>query len=110
MFDRLNPGTVPPARGHTGTPAVRLRRAEEIEALGFGVVADMNRESRPERPSVRHRTVTIRAERAQRLGAEQASRPARRQAERTGRHQRARTERAERSARPHHPGGYRDER
>jgi hypothetical protein len=90
---------------------VRLRRAEEIEALGFGVVADMNRESRPQRPSVRHRTVRIRAERAQQLrAAERANRPARRQAERTGRHERARTERAERPARPHHRHGYRDER
>jgi Transcription factor WhiB/TraM recognition site of TraD and TraG len=106
-FARLNPGAVPPARGHTGTPAVRLRRAEEIEALGFGVVADMNRESRP---SVRHRTVTIRAEHARQMSAERASRPVRRQAERAGRHEQARTERAERPARPHHPVSYRDER
>jgi hypothetical protein len=109
-FAQLNPGVVPPRRGHTGTPAVRLRRAEEIETLGFGVVADMNRESRSQRPSVRHRTVASRAERAQQLAAERAGRPVRRQAERAGRHERARTERAERSARPHHPGGYRDER
>jgi hypothetical protein len=46
MFAQLNPGTVPRPRGHTGTLAVRLRRVEEIETLGFGVVADMNRESR----------------------------------------------------------------
>jgi hypothetical protein len=104
-FAQLNPGAVPRARGHTGTPAVRLRRAEEIETLGFGVVADMNRESRPQRPSVRHRTVASRAERAQQLAAERASRPVRRQAERSGRH-----ERAERSARPHHQVSYRDER
>jgi hypothetical protein len=109
-FAQLNPGAVPRARGHTGSPAVRLRRAEEIETLGFGVVADMNRESRPERPSVRHRTVTIRAEQAQRLVAERASRPAQRQAERSERPERARTERAERSARPHHRSSYRDER
>jgi hypothetical protein len=108
-FVQLNPGVVPQARGHTG-PAVRLRRAEEIETLGFGVVADMNRESRPERPSVRHRTVKIRAERAQRMSAERASRPAQRQAERAGRHEGACTERTERSARPHHRFGYRDER
>jgi WhiB family transcriptional regulator, redox-sensing transcriptional regulator len=108
VFARLNPGSVPPARGHTGTPAVRLRRVEEIETLGFGVVADMNRESRPDRSSVRHRTVRIRAERAQQVAAERASRPVQRQAERAGRHERARTERAERPSRPHH--SYRDER
>jgi hypothetical protein len=110
MFTQLNPGVVPRARGHTGTPAVRLRRAEEIESLGFGVVADMNRESRPVRASVRHRTVQRRAERAQRLVSERASRPAQRQAERAGRQGQARTDRAERSARPHHRVGYRDER
>jgi hypothetical protein len=108
MFAQLNPGVVPPARGHTGTPAVRLRRAEEIETLGFGVVADMNHESRPQRPSVRHRAVTVRAERAQQLGAERTSRPQRRQAERAERQSRARTERTERAARPHH--AHRDQR
>ncbi len=108
VFVQLNPGNVPQARGHTGTPAVRLRRAEEIETLGFGVVADMNRESRPDRASVRHHAVQRRAERAQQLGAERASRPAQQQTERTERQAQARTERAERSARPHHP--YRDER
>ena len=108
VFAQLNPGTVPQARGHTGTPAVRLRRAEEIETLGFGVVADMNRESRAHCASVRHRTVQRRAERAQQLVAERASRPAQQQTERTERQARARTERAERSSRPHHP--YRDER
>ena len=107
-FVQLNPGTVPPARGHTGTSAVRLRRAEEIETLGFGVVADMNRESRSQRGSVRHRAVQRRAERAQQLLAERASRPARRQAERAQRPARTLSERAERSGRPHHP--YRDER
>jgi len=107
-FVQLNPGTVPRARGHTGTPAVRLRRAEEIETLGFGVVADMNRESRSQRGSVRHRAVQRRAERAQQLLAERASGPARRQAERAQRPARTRIERAERSGRPHHP--YRDER
>jgi WhiB family transcriptional regulator, redox-sensing transcriptional regulator len=100
VFVQLNPGTVPPARGHTGTPAVRLRRAEEIETLGFGVVADMNTESRARRASVRHRAVQHRAERAQQLVAERASRPQRRQAERQNR---AHAERAERSSRPHHP-------
>jgi hypothetical protein len=109
-FVQLNAGNVPRARGHTGTPAVRLRRAEEIEALGYRVVADMNRESRPQRPSVRHRTVASRAERAQQLAAERASRPQRRQAERTGRHERVRTDRAQRSARPHHQVSYRGER
>ncbi len=108
VFVQLNPGNVPQARGHTGTPAVRLRRAEEIETLGFGVVADMNRESRPDRASVRHHAVQRRAERAQQLGAERASRRAQQQTERTERQAQARTERAERSARPHHP--YRDER
>jgi hypothetical protein len=108
VFAKLNPRSVPRARGHTGTPAVRLRRAEEIETLGFGVVADMNTESRTTRASVRHRAVQHRAERAQRLGAERASRPAQRQAERAERQGQARTERAERSSRPHH--AYRDER
>jgi hypothetical protein len=109
-FAQLNPGAVPSARGHTATPAVRLRRAEEIETLGFNVVADMNRESRSQRPSVRHHTITSRAERAQQVAAERASRPVRRQAERAERHERARTERAERPAHPHHPHDYRDER
>jgi len=109
-FVRLNPGTVPRARGYTGTPAVRLRRAEEIETLGFGVVADMNRESRAQRPSVRYRAVQRRAERAQQLFAERASRPQRRQAERAQRPARTHTERAERSGRPHHLDPYRDER
>jgi WhiB family redox-sensing transcriptional regulator len=102
VFAQLNLGNVPRARGHTGTPAVRLRRAEEIETLGFGVVADMNRESRTNRASVRHHTVRRRAERAQQLSTERASRPARRQAERAERQAKARTERAERSSRPHH--------
>jgi Transcription factor WhiB len=101
-FVQLNPGTVPRARGHSGTSAVRLRRAEEIETLGFGVVADMNRESRSQRGSVRHRAVQRRAERAQQLVAERASGPARRQAERAQRPARTRIERAERSGRPHH--------
>jgi hypothetical protein len=108
VFAQLNPGNVPPARGLTGTPAMRLRLAEEIETLGFGVVADMNRESRSQRPSVRHRAVQHRAERAQQLSAERASRPAQRQTERTERQAQARASRAERSSRPHHP--YRDER
>jgi WhiB family redox-sensing transcriptional regulator len=108
VFVQLNPGNVPQARGHTGSPAVRLRRAEEIETLGFGVVADMNRESRSQRPSVRHHTIRHRAERAQRLMSERASRPAQRQAERAERQEQARTERAERSSRSHHT--YRDER
>jgi WhiB family redox-sensing transcriptional regulator len=101
-FVQLNPGTVPRARGHSGTSAVRLRRAEEIETLGFGVVADMNRESRSQRGSVRHRAVQRRAERAQQLVAERASRPARRQAERAQRPAPTRIERAERSGRPQH--------
>ncbi len=108
VFAQLNFGNVPRARGHTGTPAVRLRRAEEIETLGFGVVADMNTESRAQRPNVRHRAIQRRAERAQQLGAERASRPAERQAERAERQGRARTDRAERSARPHH--AHRDDR
>ncbi len=98
-FVQLNPGNVPRPRGHAGSPAVRLRRAEEIETLGYQVVADMNTESRPDRRSVRQRAVQHRAERAQRLLAE-----------RTQWQARARTERAERSARPHHRHGYRDER
>jgi WhiB family redox-sensing transcriptional regulator len=100
VFVQLNPGNVPRPRGHTGTPAVRLRRAEEIETLGFGVVADMNRESRATRPSVRHRTVRRRAERAEQLSAERASRPERRQAERAERQAQTRASRAERSSRP----------
>jgi WhiB family redox-sensing transcriptional regulator len=110
VFVQLNPGTVPRARGHTGTSAVRLRRAEEIETLGFGVVADMNRESRSQRPSMRHRAVQRRAERAQQLLAERASRPQRRQAERAQRPARTRVERVERSGRPHHLDPYCDER
>jgi hypothetical protein len=109
-FVQLNPRTVPLPRGHSGTSAERLRRAEEIETLGFGVVADMNRESRAQRPSVRHHTVTARAERAQQIGTDRASRQQHRQAERAGRQQRARTEWAERPGRPHQQLGYRDER
>ena len=108
VFVQLNPRGVPQARGHTGTPSVRLRRAEEIETLGFGVVADMNTESRATRSSVRHRTVRRRAERAQQLSAERASRPTRQRAERAERQERARTERAARSPRPHH--AHRDQR
>jgi hypothetical protein len=108
VFVQLNPGNVPRARGHTGTPAVRLRRAEEIETLGFQVVADMNHESRTQRSSIRHRAVQRRAEHAQRLLAERATRPQQRQAERAQRPAQARTKRAERSGRPHHP--HRDER
>jgi predicted DNA-binding protein (UPF0251 family) len=108
VFVQLNPGSVPQARGHTGTPAVRLRRAEEIETLGFEVVADMNTESRAQRSSIRHRAVQRRAERAQRLVAERASRPEQRQTERAERAAQARASRAERSPRPHHP--HRDER
>jgi WhiB family redox-sensing transcriptional regulator len=108
IFVQLNPGSVPRSRGHTVSPAVRLRRAEEIETLGFGVVADMNTESRATRPGVRHRAVQRRAERAQQLSTERASRPAKRQTERTDRQAQARTDRAERSSRPHH--AHRDER
>jgi hypothetical protein len=108
VFVQLNPGNVPQARGHTGTPAVRLRRAEEIETLGFGVVADMNTESRANRLGVRQRAVQRRAERAQRLVAERARRPQRRQAERAEQQAQARASRAERSSRPHHP--HRDDR
>jgi WhiB family redox-sensing transcriptional regulator len=107
VFVQLNPGGVPGSRG-TVDPAVRLRRAEEIETLGFGVVADMNHESHAHRASVRHRAVQHRAERAQQLSTERARRPERRQAERTERQAQARTERADRSARPHH--AHRDER
>jgi hypothetical protein len=107
-FVQLNPSTVPRARGHTGTPAVRLRRAEEIETLGYQVVADMNTESRAHRSNVRHRAVRRRAERAQQLSAERASRPAQRQAERAERQTQTRISRAERHSRPHHP--HRDER
>jgi WhiB family transcriptional regulator, redox-sensing transcriptional regulator len=108
VFVQLNLGSVPPGRGPTVDRAVRLRRAEEIETLGFGVVADMNTESRATKPTVRHRAIQRRAERAQRLVAERASRPAQRQAERVERQVQARTSRAERSSRPHHP--HRDER
>jgi WhiB family redox-sensing transcriptional regulator len=108
VFVQLNPGGVPGSRGHTAEPAVRLRRAEEIETLGFGVVADMNHESRANKPGVRHRAVQRRAERAQQLGSERASRPVRRQAERAERQAQVRASRAERPSHPHHP--HRDER
>ncbi len=100
-FVQLNPGGVPPGRGPTVDRAVRLRRAEEIETLGFGVVADMNTESRANRPSVRHHAVQRRAERAQRLASERGDRPERRQAERAGRQAQAQAGRAVRSSRPH---------
>ncbi len=107
-FVQLNPGNVPPDRGLTVDRAVRLRRAEEIETLGFGVVADMNTESRANRPAVRHHAVQRRAERAQQLSAERASRPAQRQAERAERQAQARAGQAVRALRAHHAD--RDER
>jgi WhiB family transcriptional regulator, redox-sensing transcriptional regulator len=107
-FVQLNPSTVPARRGHTVSPVVRLRRAEEIETLGFRVVTDMNTESRAQRPAVRRRAVQRRADRAQQLSAERASRPARQQTERAERPGRVHTERAARPARPYHP--HRDQR
>ncbi len=103
VFVQLNSGGVPGSRGPTTDPAVRLRRAEEIETLGMRVVADMNTESRANRPSVRHHAVQRRAERAQRLASERDDRPARRQAERAERQAQAQAGRAARSSRVHHP-------
>jgi len=102
-FVQLNPSGVPPSRGPNVDRAVRLRRAEEIETLGFGVVADMNTESRANRPSVRYHAVQRRAERAQRLAGERGDRPARRQAERAERQAQASAGRAVQSLRAHHP-------
>jgi WhiB family redox-sensing transcriptional regulator len=100
-FVQLNQGVIPTRARNDMELAQRVRRGEELAALGARAVFDMQAESRSAKPSARIWAVQRRAERA--------ARPAQRQAERSGRQERARTERAERSARPHHPG-YRDER
>jgi WhiB family redox-sensing transcriptional regulator len=101
-FVQLNREVIPIRARNDAELAQRVRRGEEMATLGPRVVFDLQAESRAAKPAARVWAVKRRAERA--------SRPARRQAERSGRQDQARTERAERSARPHHPGGYRDER
>jgi hypothetical protein len=89
-----------PARGHTGTPAVRPPRAEEPETLGFG--AGGRHEPRKPFPTAQRAPSRRAAPRRTRPPAARraASRPARRQAERTERQTQARASRAERSSRP----------
>jgi WhiB family transcriptional regulator, redox-sensing transcriptional regulator len=109
-FVQLNRQVIPIRARSDAELAQRVRRGEEVAALGPRVMVDLQAESRAAKPAARVWAVQRRAELAQRMGAERVSRPQRRAAERAGRHERARSERAERSARPHHPGGYRDER
>ena len=89
-----------PARGHTGTPAVRPPHAEEPETLGFG--AGGRHEPRKPFPTAQRAPSRRAAPRRTRPPAARraASRPARRQAERTERQTQARASRAERSSRP----------
>lgn len=102
VFVQLNRDVIPIRARSDAELAQRVRRGEELATLGPRVVFDLQAESRSARPAARVWAVLRRAE--------LASRPAQRQAEWSGRQERARTERAERSERPHHPGGYRDER
>lgn len=101
-FVQLNRDVIPIRARNDAELAQRVRRGEELATLGPRVVFDLQAESRAAKPAARVWAVQRRAERA--------SRPAQRQAERAGRQEQARTERAERPARPHHPGGDRDER
>jgi WhiB family redox-sensing transcriptional regulator len=91
MFIALNAGQLPARRGPHAEQGVRLRRAEEIETLGYRTVVELNAESRlaPER---RVATIARRPERAQRLAEERAGRVKRRQLQRVAR--------ADRSDRP----------
>jgi hypothetical protein len=84
VFAALNRGQLPAARGPQAEHGVRLRRAEEIEALSYRTVVELNAESRltPER---RVAAIARRPEHAQRLAAERAGRAERRQLERAAR-------------------------
>jgi hypothetical protein len=94
VFVTLNSGQLPARRGPQAEQGVRLRRAEEIEALSYRTVVELNAESRlaPER---RVATIARRPERAQRLVEERAGRADRRQVERAAR--------TKRPLQPHRP-------
>jgi WhiB family redox-sensing transcriptional regulator len=89
-FVALNEGQLPTPRGAQVDQAARLRRAEEIQTLGYRAVTALNGESRVA-PVWRVAAVTRRAERAQTLARQREQRDQRRSAER-----------AERGRRPHH--------
>jgi WhiB family redox-sensing transcriptional regulator len=93
VFVTLNQDQLPTPRGTRADQAARLRRAEEIQTLGYRAVVALNGESRVA-PQWRVAAVTRRAERAQTLARQREQRAQRRQAERT--------ERVERGRRPHH--------
>jgi hypothetical protein len=90
----LNHDQLPTPRGAQADQAARLRRAEEIQTLGYRTVTALNGESRVA-PQWRVAAVTRRAQRAQTLARQRQGRDQRRQTERA--------ERAERGRRPHHP-------
>jgi WhiB family redox-sensing transcriptional regulator len=90
VFVALNQDQLPTPRGAQADQAARLRRAEEIQTLGYRTVVALNGESRVA-PQWRVAAVTRRAERAQTLARQ-----------REGRSDRRHTERADRSGRPHH--------
>jgi hypothetical protein len=95
VFVALNPGQLPAARGPYAEQGVRLRRAEEIETLGYRTVVELNAESRLA-PQRRVATIARRLERAQRLAGDRTGRGDRRLAERA-----ARSDRSQRPSWPH---------
>jgi len=94
VFVALNDGQLPTLRGARAEQGARLRRAEEIQTLGYRAVVALNGESRVA-PQWRVAAVIRRAERAQTLARQREGRSDRRRADRA--------ERAERGRRPHHP-------
>jgi WhiB family redox-sensing transcriptional regulator len=91
VFVTLNHDQLPTPRGNQADQAVRLRRDEEIQTLGYRAVTALNGESRVA-PQWRVAAVTRRAQRAQTLAHQ-----------REGRDQRRQAERADRGRQPHHP-------
>jgi hypothetical protein len=91
VFVTLNHGQLPTPRGPQADQAARLRRAEEIQTLGYRTVVALNGESRVG-PKWRVAAIIRRAERAQTLARQREQRSERRSAER-----------AERGRQPHHP-------
>jgi WhiB family redox-sensing transcriptional regulator len=99
-FLRLNPWLVLPPRLPAGEQQARLRRAEEVDTLGVGVVTELTAESRWPRPAARAWAISRRARRAEQLAQQRAVQPvlragraARRQADRTSRPARRHTDR-----------------
>jgi WhiB family redox-sensing transcriptional regulator len=90
VFVALNQGQLPTPRGAHADQAVRLRRDEEIQTLGYRTVVALNGESRVA-PTWRVAAITRRAQRAQTLARQRELRDHRRHAER-----------AERGRRPQH--------